>query len=167
MEFFIPTSHKPEARHWLIFDCILLDIFPHLNIQNVKITHLHILWKNCLILLTILLAMVWNTGIVVFLCVTDLLNYPAWRVYRFRRNCFEYRPGGAGPTESCWNELTKNANPQKSHSNWLQGLPFTPFSVTEPSRERFAWTEIPLTVKVSDPRVLKPPLKSNALFSFH
>ena len=143
-----------------------VNFFDNATWDNVK-CRIGPFWKNCLILLTILLAMVWNTGIVVFLCVTDLLNYPAWRVYRFRRNCFEYRPGGAGPTESCWNELTKNANPQKSHSNGHQGLPFPPFSVTEPSRERFAWTEIPLTVKVSDPRVLKPPFKSNALFSFH
>ena len=62
MEFFIPTSHKPEARHWLIFDCILLDIFPHLNIQNVKITHLHILWKNCLITFSHGLKY-WNCGL--------------------------------------------------------------------------------------------------------
>ena len=50
---------------------------------------------------------------------------------------------GVGPTESG----QRNANPKKSHSNGQQGLPFSPFSVPETSRDGFAWPEIPLPVK--------------------
>ena len=48
-----------------------------------------------------------------------------------------------------------------------KGFPSSPFSVPEPSREAFAWPEIPLPVKVSGPGALKPPLVPNALFSYH